>query len=126
MCGRWSCRGDFFPLRSKRIFASIPRFCATFRFIGEVLERFKPDLIHITGPSEVGMLGAGLAHDLGLPLAASWHTNVHEYAARRSEWFLRLLPQRQSAATGQTIEDLAMAAAAKFYSVAQVLIRAQS
>jgi glycosyltransferase involved in cell wall biosynthesis len=67
------------------------------------------------------MLGAGLAHHLGLPLAASWHTNVHEYAARRSEWFLRLLPERQSAATGQKIEDLAMAAAASFYSVAQVL-----
>ena len=89
--------------------------------IGEVLERFKPDLIHITGPSEVGMLGAGLAHHLGLPLAASWHTNVHEYAARRSEWFLRLLPKRQSEDTGQTIENLAMAVAAKFYSVAQVL-----
>jgi glycosyltransferase involved in cell wall biosynthesis len=56
-----------------------------------------------------------------LPLAASWHTNVHEYAARRSEWFLRLLPKRQSEDTGQTIENLAMAVAAKFYSVAQVL-----
>jgi glycosyltransferase involved in cell wall biosynthesis len=89
--------------------------------IGETLERFKPDLIHITGPSEVGMLGAGLAHHLGLPLAASWHTNVHEYAARRSGWLLRLLPERQSAATGQKIEDLAMAVAARFYSVARVL-----
>ncbi len=98
-----------------------PAFLRHIPFIGEVLERFKPDLIHITGPSEVGILGAGLAHYLGLPLAASWHTNVHEYAARRSEWFLRLLPQRQSVATGHTIEDLALAAAAKFYSVAQVL-----
>ncbi len=98
-----------------------PAFLRHIPLIGEVLERFKPDLIHITGPSEVGMLGAGLAHHLGLPLAASWHTNVHEYAARRSEWLLRLLPPRQSAATGQTIEDLAMAAAAKFYSVAEVL-----
>jgi glycosyltransferase involved in cell wall biosynthesis len=67
------------------------------------------------------MLGAGLAHHLGVPLAASWHTNVHEYAARRSDWFLRLLPKRQSQATEQKIEDIAMAAAAKFYSVAQVL-----
>ncbi len=67
------------------------------------------------------MLGAGLAHHLDLPLAASWHTNVHEYAARRSDWFLRLLPERQSAATGQTIEDMAMATAARFYSVAHVL-----
>jgi glycosyltransferase involved in cell wall biosynthesis len=98
-----------------------PAFLRHIPLIGEVLERFHPDLIHITGPSEVGMLGAGLAHHLGLPLAASWHTNVHEYAARRSEWFLRLLPERQSAATGQKIEDLAMAAAARFYSVAQVL-----
>ena len=98
-----------------------PAFLRHIPFIEEVLERFKPDLIHITGPSEVGMLGTGLAHYLGLPLAASWHTNVHEYAARRSEWFLRLLPSRHSAATGQKIEDMAMAAAAKFYSIAQVL-----
>ena len=89
--------------------------------IGEVLERFKPDLIHITGPSEIGMLGAGLAHYLKLPLAASWHTNVHEYLARRSKWFLRLLPKRQSKVTGEQIEELTMAAAAKFYSVAKVL-----
>ncbi|MGB6193940.1 MAG: glycosyltransferase, partial [Terracidiphilus sp.] len=90
-----------------------PAFLRHFPLIEEVLARFKPDLIHITGPSEVGMLGMGLANELKLPLAASWHTNVHEYAARRSEWFLRLLPERQSAATGQTIEDLAMAAAAR-------------
>jgi glycosyltransferase involved in cell wall biosynthesis len=98
-----------------------PAFLRHIPLIGEVVERFKPDLIHITGPSEVGMLGAWLAHHLKLPLAASWHTNVHEYAARRSQWFLRLLPKRQSAATGQKIEDLAMAVAARFYSVAQVL-----
>jgi glycosyltransferase involved in cell wall biosynthesis len=98
-----------------------PVFLRHIPLIEDVLERFKPDLIHITGPSEVGMLGAGLAHHLGLPLAASWHTNVHEYLARRSEWFARLLPARQSAATVQTIEDLTMATAAKFYSVAEVL-----
>jgi glycosyltransferase involved in cell wall biosynthesis len=98
-----------------------PAFLRHIPLIGEVLDRFKPDLIHITGPSEVGILGAGLAYDMELPLAASWHTNVHEYLARRSDWFLRLLPKRQSDSAGQTIEDLAMAAAAKFYSVAQVL-----
>jgi glycosyltransferase involved in cell wall biosynthesis len=98
-----------------------PAFLRHIPLIGEVLQRFRPDLIHITGPSEIGMLGAGLAHHLHLPLAASWHTNVHEYAARRSGWFLRLLPRRQSVSTGRKIEDLAMAAAARFYSVARVL-----
>ena len=98
-----------------------PAFLRHIPLIGEALERFQPDLIHITGPSEVGMLGAGLAHHLGLPLAASWHTNVHEYLARRSDWLLRLLPEGPSAATGQKIEDLTMLVAAKFYSLAQVL-----
>jgi glycosyltransferase involved in cell wall biosynthesis len=98
-----------------------PAFLRHIPLIGEVVERFKPDLIHITGPSEVGMLGACLAHHLELPLAGSWHTNVHEYLARRSDWLLKLLPKRQSDSTGQTIEDLAMAVAASFYSVAQVL-----
>jgi phosphatidylinositol alpha 1,6-mannosyltransferase len=98
-----------------------PAFFRHIPLISDVLERFQPDLIHITGPSEVGMLGAGLARHLHLPLAASWHTNVHEYAARRANWLLRLLPKRQSAAAGQKIEDLAMATAAKFYSIAQVL-----
>jgi phosphatidylinositol alpha 1,6-mannosyltransferase len=89
--------------------------------IEDTLARFSPDLIHITGPSEVGMLGAGLAHHLGLPLAASWHTNVHEYAARRADWFLRMLPKERAEATEQKIEELALTAAAKFYSVARIL-----
>jgi glycosyltransferase involved in cell wall biosynthesis len=97
-----------------------PAFLRHIPLIGEVLDRFKPDLIHITGPSEVGMLGARLAYEMELPLAASWHTNVHEYLARRSDWVLKLLP-KQSMVTEQTIEDLTMAAAAKFYSMARVL-----
>jgi phosphatidylinositol alpha 1,6-mannosyltransferase len=97
-----------------------PGFLRHIPLIGEVLERFNPDLIHITGPSEVGMLGARLAYHMELPLAASWHTNVHEYLARRSDWLVRLLP-RQSMVTEQTIEDLTLAAAAKFYSMARVL-----
>lgn len=97
-----------------------PAFLRHIPLIGEVLDRFKPDLIHITGPSEVGMLGARLAYEMGLPLAASWHTNVHEYLARRSDWFLKLFP-RQSVVTEQTIEGLTLATAAKFYSMAQAL-----
>jgi len=98
-----------------------PGFLRHIPLIGDTLDRFRPDLIHITGPSEIGMLGAGLAHYLQLPLAASWHTNVHEYLARRSDWFLRLLPERQSAATAQKIQDMALATAAFFYSGARVL-----
>jgi phosphatidylinositol alpha 1,6-mannosyltransferase len=98
-----------------------PGFVRHIPLIENVLARFRPDVIHITGPSDLGMLGAGLANQMRLPLAASWHTNVHEYAARRSEWFLRMLPANRSEAAGQAIEDLAMTAVARFYSIAQVL-----
>jgi phosphatidylinositol alpha 1,6-mannosyltransferase len=98
-----------------------PAFPRHIPLIGEVLDRFRPGLIHITGPSEVGMLGAGLSYHRDLPLAASWHTNVHEYLARRSDWLLRLLPLRQSLSTGRKIQDLTLAAAARFYSIAKVL-----
>ena len=122
--------GNVWTLELPRGFLSIalekdlrfdPAFLRHMPVIGETLERFQPDLIHITGPSEIGMLGAGLAHHLELPLAASWHTNVHEYLVRRSDWFLRLLPERQSAATARKIEDLALATCAFFYSGARVL-----
>lgn len=98
-----------------------PAFARHIPLIEDTLERFKPDLVHITGPSEVGMMGAGLAWDFKLPLAASWHTNLHEYAARRSDWFLRLLPPEQAEAASHTIEDIAMSAAAAFYKQAGVL-----
>jgi hypothetical protein len=39
-----------------------PAFFRHIPLINEVLQRFQPDLIHITGPSEIGILGAGLAH----------------------------------------------------------------
>jgi hypothetical protein len=53
---------------------------------------FRPDVVHITGPSELGIFGAYFAWKHGLPLAASWHTNLHEYAGRRLTWLTRRMP----------------------------------
>jgi glycosyltransferase involved in cell wall biosynthesis len=113
-------RGVFsFPLEKDLRFD--PAFARHMPLIEDTLERFRPDLVHITGPSEVGLLGAGLAWKFDLPLAASWHTNVHEYAARRSEWFLRLLPREQAEAAEHTIEDIFLDAIAGFYKQAKIL-----
>jgi glycosyltransferase involved in cell wall biosynthesis len=49
----------------------------------ERLSQFAPDVIHVIGPGELGILGAIAAWRLRVPLVVSWHTNVHEYAARR-------------------------------------------
>jgi phosphatidylinositol alpha 1,6-mannosyltransferase len=85
------------------------------------LERFRPDVIHITGPSELGMFGAYFAWEMGIPLAASWHTNVHEYAARRLGWLTGHLSERQGAATESGVEASALWATSQFYKLAKVL-----
>jgi phosphatidylinositol alpha 1,6-mannosyltransferase len=47
------------------------------------LREFSPDLIHVMSPGELGILGAIAAWRLRVPLVGAWHTNLHEYAARR-------------------------------------------
>jgi glycosyltransferase involved in cell wall biosynthesis len=103
-----------------------PAFARHVPLIEETLQRFRPDLVHITGPSDVGILGAGLAWEFELPLAASWHTNVHEYAARRSDWFLRRLPPEKAEAAEHTIEDITMRAISVLYKKARVLFAPNS
>lgn len=98
-----------------------PAFLRHVPYIIRTLRAFRPDVLHITGPSEVGLLGAALAHHLDLPLVASWHTNVHEYAARRSDWFLRMLSAESAKRTSKMIEELTLAAATRFYSLARIL-----
>ena len=43
--------------------------------VREALRAFKPDLLHITGPNDISLLGALLTRDLRIPMTASWHTN---------------------------------------------------
>lgn len=89
--------------------------------IEDQLRRFKPDLLHMTGPSELGIFAAYFAWKLQLPLAASWHTNVHEYAARRLTWLTSLMPASLGPATGEAIEETALGITMRFYSLARVL-----
>ncbi|MEK6396959.1 MAG: glycosyltransferase [Terriglobus sp.] len=93
-----------------------PLFARYTNTIEQALQQFKPDVIHITGPSELGIFGAYFAWRMGIPLVASWHTNVHEYAGRRSAALARLLPQ-----SPQWLEDGALLATSRFYRLAKVL-----
>jgi glycosyltransferase involved in cell wall biosynthesis len=89
--------------------------------IEDELRQFKPDLLHMTGPSELGIFAAYFSWKLHIPLAASWHTNVHEYAARRLTWLTSLIPGALGPATGDAIEGGALDLTMRFYSLAQVL-----
>jgi phosphatidylinositol alpha 1,6-mannosyltransferase len=67
------------------------RYCGRIR---KELLAFQPDAIHITSPGELGELGVYLSHQLRIPLVASWHTNFHQFAARRLQKLLGFLPSR--------------------------------
>ena len=86
----------------------------------QALRRFQPDLLHITGPSEVGMVGMWAAARLRVPLVASWHTNVHEYAARRSGWYTRWFGAGAPRMSSR-IEASALWLVARFYRQARIL-----
>ena len=86
-----------------------------------IVREFRPDLVHVTGPGDFGMLGAWLAHRLRVPLAASWHTNVHEYAARRLHKALSFLPEAAVDRLATAAESGSLRATAVFYRLARVL-----
>ena len=89
--------------------------------IVRTLKEFRPDIIHITGPSDNGITGVVLSNHFRLPLAASWHTNVHEYAARRATCFLHHFREDRRPFVANAIENSALYFSARFYSIAQVL-----
>ncbi len=89
--------------------------------VEEALHRFGPQLIHMTGPSELGLFAAYFAWKLKLPLVASWHTNVHEYAARRLDWLTGRMPEEWAGAASHGIESSSLGVITRFYSMAQTL-----
>jgi glycosyltransferase involved in cell wall biosynthesis len=86
------------------------------------LKAFRPDVIHVTSPGEFGQLGAYLAHALKIPLVASWHTNLHQFAARRLRKMLSFLPSRWSAFCCTQAERMALMGILRFYQLARVTL----
>lgn len=85
-----------------------------------VLE-FGPDLIHVTGPSDVGQLGVLLGRRLHIPLAISWHTNLHQYAEQRASGMLRFLPAGWREHTGDFIRRYSLSSLFWFYGLGELL-----
>ena len=65
----------------------------TNRVLKKIMQ-FQPDVFHITGLNDVSIMGAYLAWKLQMPLVGSWHTNLHEFAARRLTRMFRFLPDK--------------------------------
>jgi phosphatidylinositol alpha 1,6-mannosyltransferase len=123
-----TCSGSVTTLKLKRGLASFPLdhdlYCDPLlsRYKNRVLSEirsFEPDLIQITGPGDMGIMGLWMAHLLQVPLVASWHTNLHEYAGRRLDSSLSFLPGAWRQKYSRLAEEQSLRACIWFYHYAR-------
>jgi glycosyltransferase involved in cell wall biosynthesis len=86
------------------------------------VREFGANVIHVTSPGDVGLLGAHIAHSLKIPLVASWHTNLHEYANSRLRQLLFFLPETLKSSAGYTAQIQALRFLLRFYRRADVVL----
>ncbi|MGH9917089.1 MAG: glycosyltransferase, partial [Pyrinomonadaceae bacterium] len=99
-----------------------PLFWRHLRQATRITRDFKADLVHITGLNDVGQIGASVAYRLGIPLIASWHTNIHEFAARRLDKFLFPFPANVRRAMTSFAAREILRGTIRFYKLAQTLL----
>lgn len=88
--------------------------------VRKTLDEFEPQVLHLTGISDVSQIGFYFAHFRRIPAVASWHTNGHEYAVRRILRNIRWLPLKFQEQVGNLIEKIVLHGITKMYSLAQV------
>lgn len=86
------------------------------------LNEFRPNVIHITGLNDVSILGAWLAHRRKLPILASWHTNLHEFAGRRLKKTFAFLGNQTGAKIAEFAEQKIFAGAKLYYKMGKVIL----
>jgi phosphatidylinositol alpha 1,6-mannosyltransferase len=96
-------------------------FLRHYRRLERLLREFRPDVVQITGPSDVGTLGAYVAYKMGIPLAASWQTNLHQYARRRVAAAVSFMPERVIGKLADHAERWSFRASARFYRIPRLL-----
>jgi phosphatidylinositol alpha 1,6-mannosyltransferase len=93
----------------------------TGRVIRELTE-FAPDILHITGLNDVSIVGAYLAWKMHIPLLGSWHTNLHEFAARRLMKIFGFLPDPTVRKMTGFAERKIMDGAVLYYKMPKVVL----
>ena len=86
------------------------------------LAAFRPEVIHATSPGDFGQLGAILAHELRIPLVVSWHTNLHQFGARRLKKLLWFLPEKAVNGVAASAERAALRIVLRFYKIARAVL----
>lgn len=99
-----------------------PFFQRHVSLVRKELEKFRPDVFHITGLNDVSIVGAYLAWKMDVPLVGSWHTNLHEYAARRLRAKFSFLPEKSLYSFTDFLEKNILRGAQLYYKMPQVLL----
>lgn len=89
--------------------------------IARVVAQFKPDIVHVVSPGDVSTVGVYVAKKLKIPLAISWHTNLHEFAAMRLGNTLRWMPGGVRASAARVTEAQSLRLCLAFYRMGDVL-----
>lgn len=123
--------GSLINLALKRSPVSIPidgglKYDAFFnrhiKRVEKALDEFKPDLLHLTGVNDVSIIAAILAYKRRLPLIGSWHTNIHEFAARRLDKLFGFLPEKMRNSMTGLAERKIFEWAVLYYKMPQVVL----
>ena len=99
-----------------------PLFQRHASLVRKELEKFRPDVFHITGLNDVSILGAYLAWKMDIALVGSWHTNLHEYAARRLRTKFSFLPKDFVHSATDLMERKILDGAKLYYRMPQILL----
>lgn len=90
------------------------------KLVRQVLEAFKPNIIHVTGLNDISQFGYFFAHFRRIPAVATWHTNAHEYAAERLMSVIPFVPTKAKQGIGKTVENIVFKGLMKVYFLAQM------
>jgi len=99
-----------------------PFFQRHYGRVSREIEKFKPDVIHITGLNDVSIIAAIYAWRNQLPLLGSWHTNIHEFAASRIRRILRFLPKGTVDSIAEFAESRIMQGSFFYYKMPKVIL----
>ena len=91
----------------------------------KLVAEFKPDVIHITGLNDVSILGVYIAYkafNYEIPVIASWHTNLHEFAATRLRQTFRFVPKKLSEPLINLAERKIFDGAMLYYKMGKVIL----
>lgn len=89
--------------------------------VAEALQEFQPDIIHVVSPGDVSEVGVYVAKRMKLPLAISWHTNLHEFGAMRLARVLDWTGEDARRRIADFSEATILSAMIAFYKLGDVL-----